>query len=561
MAEPLQLGYAASNMAATLSAMMPQFYDGASNPANLSGSQSPVVCDPSGAVQAHATAALTHITTINSIAVTGVYKLTVTIDSTGLPGGTYTVAFTGGTISTGGLSIDTTGLVVANFTVTTTGTPPGPPTPTPSGPMTTSYTGLTTRLAWDLFGLRPDSNGNVWQTPVVDSHQLADIEACIRDGLNMVYSAWRWSFLRNISTITTYAPYTTGSLTISSAGLVTLNNGTAPSDGGFPSNAEMAGAQIAISQSGTTGIWLVATYTSATSLTLVNYNSGAMPATSIILTAPVSGNYTLTWNALTTASIAPNASATAIKTALNLLSGSAFTVTGVYPTFNITGDVGIPVTVASGTATIAVTGLPYQLVFNHYPLPTGYDTAEEEMTEYSPSGLFHHHVLRKLDELEIRRRLQRWYTPRHPEAYALTTSPYNPENNPATPRYVTFYPIPESIRTYQFKATLRPTMIDSTNQFPLGDEVLSPVLMESCLASAERMIKGLSPTNPMAVHSQAVGPLLQMAILRDKQYASPDTVGVMGSGTRHREHEHHWRGGEIHLIGGFGGVSDQWIPG
>lgn len=423
------------------------------------------------------------------------------------------------------------------------------------GPMTTSYNDLTTRLAWDLFGLRPDGTGNVWQTPVVNSQQLADITACIRDGLNFVYSSWRWSFLRSIQIINTIAPYSTGTLVINATGNVTLTGGT------FPSNSASANGQIAIKQSAVTGIWVVKTFTDSTHIVLANYNGGAIPALSITLTAPVAGNYTLTWNALTTANIAFNASATAIQTALNLLAGAAFTVTGTYPTFNISGDAGNPITVASGTATIAFTGTPYQLVFNRYSLPTGYDTSEEEMTEVNQSGMWRHRHIKKIDELQIRHRLQHDYVARRPEAYALTNDVYTATNNPSGPRYVTFWPIPEAIHTFQFKATLRPTMIDSTNQQPLGDEVLAPCLMESCLASAERLVKGLAPTDPKAVHNQALPALLQMAMDRDKQYASPDTLGVDYGDQHGHHHGRRWRGGEIHLIGGFGGQPDMWIGG
>jgi hypothetical protein len=103
-------------------------------------------------------------------------------------------------------------------------------------------------------------------------------------------------------------------------------------------------------------------------------------------------------------------------------------------------------------------------------------------------------------------------------------------------------------------------MIDSTNQYPLGDEVLAPVLMESCLAAGERLVKGFDSMTSEGIHNRILTPLLQMAVDRDKQYASPDSLGLdTGGGDGH--HERRWRGGEIHLIGGFGGLPDQWIGG
>ena len=122
---------------------------------------------------------------------------------------------------------------------------------------------------------------------------VLQINRCIRDGLMATYSAYRWSFLRPRVTIPTYAPYPqppvppvtlTNTITVTSAGVVTLNNGTVPSDGGFPSYSATDGGSIYIAANTSTnffgGSWTVGTYTSTTSVTLSNYTGNAVPAVS-----------------------------------------------------------------------------------------------------------------------------------------------------------------------------------------------------------------------------------------------------------------------------------------
>ncbi len=81
------------------------------------------------------------------------------------------------------------------------------------GGMTVSYTELKERVGRGVFGIR---------TGFSDA-QLDDINDCIREGLHSVYTAHRWSFFRPLTTITTSAPFTTGTVTVSS-GVVTFTD-------------------------------------------------------------------------------------------------------------------------------------------------------------------------------------------------------------------------------------------------------------------------------------------------------------------------------------------------
>jgi hypothetical protein len=297
------------------------------------------------------------------------------------------------------------------------------------------YVSLFNDVAYHLFGLRPVT-ADVLVT--ASTNQTFDINRAISKGLQFVYAAHRWSFLRPLVSITTYAPYETGTVTVDAAGTV-LGVGTT-----FPSYSASAGGWLTIAS---VGSYAVASYTGATGLTLTGFPSGA-----------------------------------------------AFT-----------------------------TGATYSLTFDSYPMPTGVDSLESDLT-YPRGSTWPTDPLKKVSEIEIRRALSRDISPNRPAYYALTTNTFDP--TAGSSRYVTLYPVPDDSYILQAIGTLRPTMIDATNRYPIGVEVLAPCIIESVLAAAEREIQGRDALHPDAVHNRALSPLLAMAIQRDKEQSSPDSVGV-----------------------------------
>lgn len=87
----------------------------------------------------------------------------------------------------------------------------------PAG-MYATYSSLLDRIGRHLHGIRSGFS----------SDQTNNIEDCIEDGLADVYNAHNWSFFRPIKTLSMTAPYTTGTIAISS-GTVELTTGTWPS--------------------------------------------------------------------------------------------------------------------------------------------------------------------------------------------------------------------------------------------------------------------------------------------------------------------------------------------
>ena len=94
-------------------------------------------------------------------------------------------------------------------------------------------------------------------------------------------------------------------------------------------------------------------------------------------------------------------------------------------------------------------------------------------------------------------------------------------------------------------------MLDAANQYPLGDEVLSEVITESCLAKAEQYVEQKDAATPDAVHSRAFLQCLAAAIDQDKVRAAPDTLGVdQGQGHMAEDYVHRRQTERIYWDGG-----------
>jgi hypothetical protein len=175
------------------------------------------------------------------------------------------------------------------------------------------------------------------------------------------------------------------------------------------------------------------------------------------------------------------------------------------------------------TGPVFATGIPYTLAFNVYPMPTGYDSFEGEIT-FPPAWNQRRRPIRRVDQIDIRRRLQNDAVPRKPEMYALFTEGFDP--TAGSTRYFSFWPIPDQEYPLEVTGTWQPAMLDASNKYPLGGTVLASVITEACLAAAERDIDNIDGNDPRAVHSRQAMIELQAAVQRDKEYAAPDTLGV-----------------------------------
>ena len=299
-----------------------------------------------------------------------------------------------------------------------------------------NYGGLVNDVGYDLFGLRPTSD-NLIDDGVASENQATDILKAIAKGLQFVYSAHTWRFLRPRVAITTRAAYSTGTITVDADGNVTGSGTT------FPTYSASAGGVVAIPS---VGSFAVASYVSGTSLVLVEYTGGAV-----------------------------------------------------------------------------ATASTYTLYFNTYPMPTGIEALEGPLTHIEGFDEAER-PLEKVSEQQIRALLTRNNTPYRPDRYAEIMGGFDP--TAGSERSVVFYPVPDASYVLTAIGVAKQYMVDAVNRYPLGGDILAPVIVESCLAAAERDIKQMDAGHPDAVHNRALVPLLAIAIQRDKERGAPETLGV-----------------------------------
>ena len=295
--------------------------------------------------------------------------------------------------------------------------------------MTVTFQDLQAKISGLLFGqwgvTTPLSVGANGAFP--NAGQILQINDCIKDGLNLVYSAHEWSFLRPVKSITTNAPYSAGTITIAS-GVVSLVSGSWPS-------------------------WL---------------------ATSSMLN----------------------------------IGGKSYAISSV-----------LPLTIASPPADIATATACTLVPTNYYDLPAAYDSIEGPFT-YPVGQGWERRQVNVIREVEIRKMMSRSIAPAPPRYAAEVTADFDPATSPGSLRQITFYPVPDASYVLSATMTLRPTMLDATNKYPLGAEVLAPVIVESVLSAAEINIDQ-SP----GPHTEKFTAMLQLAVQRDKERSTPESLG------------------------------------
>lgn len=285
-----------------------------------------------------------------------------------------------------------------------------------TGAMVASYSSLLERVGHFLFGIRTGYSAD----------QTSDIEECIKDGLHDVYSSYSWSFFRPVKTITTTAPYTTGTITIAS-GVVTLVTGTWPS-----------------------------------------------------------------WAAV----------------GVLKLSDDFYDVNTRDSDSQITLD---------DTSVTQATAASYELSRPEYDLSDSFEAIESDLV-YEPGQSDFYPPVRQKHDTEIQRLLQDDpYTDR-PVYYGIRTVEF--DATVGSRRRLALYPIPDAAYVLKARMKMRATMIDSTNQYPIGAETLSQVITEACLAAAER-----NYDEQDGKHTKRFQELLPLCIAADMEMTSPTSLG------------------------------------
>lgn len=283
--------------------------------------------------------------------------------------------------------------------------------------MLASYTSLMERIGHFVFGIRSGFSAD----------QTTDIQDSITDGLRDVYSAHTWSFLRPVKTITTVAPYATGTITVAS-GVVTLLAGTWPS-----------------------------------------------------------------WAAV-----------------------GVLKVSDDYYDVN-TRDSNTQITLEDTTVDVAA-GTSYELGCPEYDMPTGFEGIIGKELYYEPGQSDYYPPIQERHDDQIQTRRQDDPYHDRPLYWSLRTVEF--DATVGSRRRLVLYPTPDAAYVLKAPMQLRPTMIDSTNIYPIGGEQLSQVILEACLAAAERLYDDAE-----RVHTKRFQEMLPLAIAADLETSSPRTLG------------------------------------
>jgi len=181
-------------------------------------------------------------------------------------------------------------------------------------------------------------------------------------------------------------------------------------------------------------------------------------------------------------------------------------------------DSATQLTLDTTSITIA-TASSYQLARPEIPLDVTFDSVanDSDLTYYpSPESWYppvkwrHDATIRQLEgsNPEFSR----------PVFYSVRTSTFDP--TVGSRKVLALYPAPDQVYTLRVPMILRPVLIDETNLYPIGGEILSQVILEACLAAAEHNFEEREH-----VHEKRFMELIGLAIRDDQERSSPTALG------------------------------------
>lgn len=183
-----------------------------------------------------------------------------------------------------------------------------------------------------------------------------------------------------------------------------------------------------------------------------------------------------------------------------------------------TRDSNTQITLDSTSITIA-TASSYQLARPEIALDAAFDSVANDSdltyypspdTWYPPVRWRHDSTIRQLEgnNPEFER----------PVFYSVRTVTFDP--TVGSRKVLALYPTPDQVYTLRVPMILRPVLLDAVNLNPIGGEVLSQVMLEACLASAETNFEEREH-----VHEKKYLQLIDRAILDDKDRSSATSLG------------------------------------
>lgn len=181
-----------------------------------------------------------------------------------------------------------------------------------------------------------------------------------------------------------------------------------------------------------------------------------------------------------------------------------------------TRDSNTQITLAD-TSVTAAAGSTYELTQQEYDLPTGFEAIEGPLTYELGMADGYPPVEFRHDD-ELRKKLQNDPWTNHPRYFSVRTVEF--DATVGSRRRLVFYPTPDAAYNLKAQMKLRPTMIDATNQYPVGGERITQLIVEACLAAAER-----NYDEEAKQHTRRFMEMLPLAIQADQEMTSPTTLG------------------------------------
>ena len=172
------------------------------------------------------------------------------------------------------------------------------------------------------------------------------------------------------------------------------------------------------------------------------------------------------------------------------------------------------------TASVTVaTASSYQLARPEIPLDADFDavTPDSDLTYYPSPDCWYPPVKSRHDAI-IRHLEGNNPEFNRPVFYSVRTVRFDP--TVGSRKVLALYPTPDQVYTLRVPMILRPLLMDEVNLYAIGGEVLSQVILEACLASAEHNYEEREH-----VHEKRFMELIGLAIRSDQERSSPTSLG------------------------------------
>ena len=222
---------------------------------------------------------------------------------------------------------------------------------------------------------------------------------------------------------------------------------------------------------------------------------------------------------------------------VTIASGVVTLTTGVFPSWAAVGilkvddvyydvdarDSDTQVTLEDTSVTVA-SASTYTLGRPEYDLPVAFEAISGDSNlHYEPGQSNLYPPVQQRHDSLIRAMHQGYACDEdRPVYYSVRTTVFDP--TVGSRKRLAFYPTPDAAYVLKVPMILRPTMIDATNEFPVGGETLSQLITESCLRAAERNLDEMEGR-----HAKRFEELLPLSIKADNEKSSPTSLGADGS--------------------------------